>query len=244
MRERSWENSHSIARIWAEYDTIARRANEDRYFAIVASSGLRSSEADAVRASEAWGPLIATFRAADARGLDLDRALPALVQGRTISSADDVAALLHGRVTKWLESAGARRPADLILGLFPAAVGVCDPDMERALEDRRALIEHKARSLALAALESRQPWAIQLGPVPLEPKRREAWLRQADTVAAYRDRWHVNAGAVVGGEPRSHDQMAHQQSAHLAASTALSSYLADWPLDVGPSTLVIEPRNP
>jgi hypothetical protein len=104
----TWSEGHSIPRLWAEYDTIARHANEDRYFAIVASSGLTSSEADAVRVSEAWGPLMATFREAESQGLDLDRAVPALVQGRTVNSADDVAALIHGRVTKWLESASDR----------------------------------------------------------------------------------------------------------------------------------------
>ncbi|MHB1475022.1 MAG: ATP-dependent DNA helicase [Dermatophilaceae bacterium] len=115
----TWVDSHSIdrlcaeydtiARLCAEYDTIARHANEDRYFAIVASSGLTSNEAEDVRASEAWGPLMAAFREAEVRTLDLDRAVPALVQGRTISSADDVATLLHGRVTKWLKAAGGRR---------------------------------------------------------------------------------------------------------------------------------------
>src|SRR6185436_1682090 len=99
-----WANTHSITRLWAEYDTIARHANEDRYAAMVASSGLSPSQADAVRASEAWGPLMGTFRDAESRGLDLDRAVPALVQGRSVNSADDIAALIHGRVTKWIES--------------------------------------------------------------------------------------------------------------------------------------------
>ena len=195
----TWTEGHSIARLWAEYDTIARQANEKRYAAIVSSSGLTPSQADTVRASEAWGPLMATFRAAEARGLDLDRALPALVQGRSISSADDVGALLHGRVTKWLESAGARWPGDLIVGLFPAAVGIGDPDMARALQDRRALIEQRARALTLSALEQRQPWVLRLGRLPADPARREAWLGRVDTVAAYRDHWEVEARAVLAG---------------------------------------------
>ena len=63
----TWTEGHSIARLWAEYDTIARHANEDRYAAMVASSGLTPSEADTVRASEAWGPLMAAFREAESR---------------------------------------------------------------------------------------------------------------------------------------------------------------------------------
>ncbi|NMM32957.1 MAG: relaxase domain-containing protein [Phycicoccus sp.] len=148
----TWIEGHCIARLWAEYDTIARRANEERYATMVGASGLATTEVESVYASEAWGPLMAAFREAEARGLDLDRAMRALVQGRTISSADDLAALLQGRVTKWLASASGQTAADLIIGLFPAAVGVADPDMRRALHDRRMLLEQSASSLAASAL--------------------------------------------------------------------------------------------
>jgi len=150
-----WANSHSIARLWAEYDAIARRANEDRYVALVASSGLTPTEADTVRASEAWGPLMAAFGEAESRRLDLGRAVPALVRGRIVSSADDIAALLHGRVTKWIKSSGDRMRANRIVGLFPAAVGVTDQDVVQGLQERRELIEQRARSLTMSALEDR-----------------------------------------------------------------------------------------
>jgi conjugative relaxase-like TrwC/TraI family protein len=48
-----WANAHSITRLWAEYDAIARKASEGRHFALVASSGLTATEANAVRASAA-----------------------------------------------------------------------------------------------------------------------------------------------------------------------------------------------
>ena len=147
--KQEWANSHSIARLWAEYDVIARHANEDRYAALVASSGLTTIEAESVRASEAWGPLMAAFREAEARSLDLARSVPALVQGRTTGDADDIAAVLYGRVTKWIKSAGGRRQSDSVAGLGPAAVGITDPDLKRALQDRRTSIEQHMRSLAL-----------------------------------------------------------------------------------------------
>jgi hypothetical protein len=240
-----WANAHSITRLWAEYDTIARHANEERYAAIIASSGLSPSQADAVRASEAWGPLMATFRDAESRGLDLDRAVPALVQGRSVDSADDIAALIHGRVTKWIESAGGRRQAERVVGILPAAMGVTDPDMVKALEDRRRLIEQRARALTLAAIEQRQPWALGLGQPPANPVRREDWLRRLDTVAAYRERWQVNAEAVLGGEPRSREQAAHRQFAQHAVSTAWAiAQTTDSALDVCPPAASIGPRSP
>jgi conjugative relaxase-like TrwC/TraI family protein len=239
-----WAEGHSIARLWAEYDTIARHANEERYAAMVASSGLTTAEADTVRVSEAWGPLMAAFRDAESRGLDLDRALPALVQGRTIGGADDIAALIHGRVTKWLKSATGRRQSDSVVGLGPAAVGVTDPDTVQALQDRRRLIEQRTRALTLAALEQRQPWTLQLGRPPSEVDHREDWLRRLDTVAAYRQFWQVRSAAVLGDEPRSREQAAHQQSAQRATSTLVAvAHVTDLAYHIGTTAMVVEPGN-
>ena len=158
-----WANSHSIARLWAEYEVIARRANQDRYAALVAGSGLSVAEAGEVLASTAWGPLMAAFRDAESRGLDLNHAVPVLVQGRTISGADDIAAVIHGRVTKWIKASSVGRQSDSVVGLGPAATQVGDPDIEQALEDRRRLIEQRTRALASAAVEEKQRWTLKPG---------------------------------------------------------------------------------
>ncbi|MEP7193233.1 MAG: hypothetical protein ABI903_10240 [Actinomycetota bacterium] len=179
-----WANANSVTSLWADYETIARRANEDRCAALVASSGLTPTQAAAVDTSEVSGPLTAAFPDAESRGLDLNRAVPALVQGRTLSSADDVAAVIHGRVSKWIESSGDRRPAGRIVGLLPTARGVTDPDMVLALEDRRKLLGQRTRTFSLAALEQRQPWTLELGRPSADPARPEEWLSRLDTVAA------------------------------------------------------------
>jgi hypothetical protein len=237
----TWADSHSITRLWAEYDTIARHANEQRYAALVAKSGLTATEANCVRGSDAWGPLMAAFRDAEARGMDLDRGLPALVQGRTVAGAADIAAVLHGRVTKWLATAGEQRQPDRIVGLFPAARQVTDQDVDQALQERRTLIETDARTLVLEALQSRDSWILRFGRPPEDPVRREEWLRGLDTIAAYRERWQVNAGSVLGGEPRSREQAAHLQSAQRAASTAVAiAHGSDSVLDSYSQTVVIE----
>jgi len=124
-----------------------------------------------------------------------------LVQGRSVSGADDIAALLHGRVTKWVKSSGDRMQADRIVGLFPAAVGVTDQDVVQGLRERRELIERRARSLTMTALEDRQPWALRFGRPPADADGREDWLRRLDTIAAYRDRWQVSGNAFFGTEP-------------------------------------------
>jgi len=185
---------------------------------------------------------MAAFREAEARSLDLDRAVSALVQGRSVSSADDIAALLHGRVTKWIKSADSRRQSESIMGLGPAAAGVTDPEMERALQDRRRLIEHRARALALSAIARRQSWTLDFGRPPEDSARREEWLRRLGTVAAYRERWQVNVTAALGGEPRTHVQKAHWKSADHAVSSALAILHTDHlTQDVCAPTTVIEP---
>jgi len=239
-----WANSHSIARLWAEYDAIARRANEDRYVALVASSGLTPTEADTVRASEAWGPLMAAFGEAESRRLDLGRAVPALVRGRIVSSADDIAALLHGRVTKWIKSSGDRMRANRIVGLFPAAVGVTDQDVVQGLQERRELIEQRARSLTMSALEDRQPWTLKFGRPPADPVRLEDWLRRLDTIAAYRDRWQVSGNAIMGGEPRSREQITQRQAGQHAVAAALDvARTVNFSAEVGAEIRGLEPGS-
>jgi conjugative relaxase-like TrwC/TraI family protein len=224
-----WANSNSITRLWAEYDTIARHANEQRYAAMVATSGLTPTEAETVRTSAAWGPLMSAFREAEALGLDPRQALPTLVQGRSLSGADDVAALLHGRVTKWIEAADSRRQQDSIVGIGPAVLGVTDPDFEQALQDRRTLIEERVRQLTVNALQEGESWTLSVGRPPADPGRREEWLRALDTVTAYRERWQVLGPEVLGAEPRTHEQKTHQQCAQRAMSTELAlAHTTDW----------------
>ena len=218
-----WAASQSITRLLAEYETIARRATEDRYTTLVASSGLTPTQANAVRASEAWGPLMAALRDAESRGLDIDRAVPALVRGRTVTTADDIAAVLHGRVTKWLNAAGGHDQAERIVGLFPATTSITDPDTAKALRDRRTLIEQNVRTLVLEALQGRDLWTHRLGAPPPNPVLREDWLRRLDTIAAYRDLWQVGGDQILGAEPRTREQMAQRQTAQRALSAALDA---------------------
>ena len=183
--------------------------------------GVCRGAGQAVRASEAWGPLMAALCDAESRGLDIDRAVPALVQGRTVTSADDIAAVLHGRVTKWLNVAGGHHQAERIVGLFPATTGTANPDIVQALQDRRMLIEQNARRLVLEALQDCDPWTLRLGAPPTNPVLREDWLRRLDTIAAYRDLWHVGGDEILGAEPRTREQMAQRQTAQHALSAAL-----------------------
>jgi len=222
-----WAEQHGIVRMWAEYDTIAGVAQRDLYDELVTSScsGVPAELVEGLRDSPAYGPLLAALREAEAFGLDVERGLPQLVSGRTLASADDVAAVLHGRVDRWIQASSPqqRLAADPIVGLFPRLSGVTDPDMARALDDRQKLIEQRAREVATTAVDNRQPWAARLGSPPSDPFRRELWLRRLDTIAAYRERWGINDRTVLGTrEPTSLEQEAQRRLAQSALEDALS----------------------
>src|ERR1019366_5603809 len=135
---REHDEAEGMERLSAEYLTLATAAQEGRWDTLVARSGLTGTELDAIRSSEARGPLFAAFREAEARGLEIEATFPRLVAGRSLADAADVAAVLHGRIERWTQAAGGRRPMadNLIAGLIPRAQRVGDPEMARALAER------------------------------------------------------------------------------------------------------------
>ena len=122
------------------------------------------------RPASAYGPLLAAVRDAEARGLDIESALPRLAAARTLEGVDDPIAVLHDRVERWAAAAGSRRQASagLIAGLVPRALGVDDEDLARALQERDRAMERRARELAEQALAE----GASLGAEPRASARR------------------------------------------------------------------------
>jgi ATP-dependent exoDNAse (exonuclease V) alpha subunit len=202
MIRREQADAEGMERLSAEYLTLATAAQGERWDALLGRSGLSVAELEMLRSSEAHGPLMAAFRDAEARGLDIEATLPRLVAGRTLEDAEDIAAVLHGRVDRWTQAVGGRRQthANLIAGLVPRAQGVTAPDMARALAERDRAMEDRARTLAEQAVEAYHGWAQRLGASPSDPTQRERWMREVSTVAAYRDRWHITGRRVVDAD--------------------------------------------
>jgi hypothetical protein len=200
MIRRAHDEAEGMERLSAEYLTLATLAQAERFDALLARSGLTADELAAVQASEARGPLFAALRDAEARGLDIEAAFPRLVTDQSLADAEDVAAVLHHRVERWSAAAAARhrRSENLIAGLIPRAREVTDPELATALAERHLAMEARARTLAARAVEDTEAWVGTLGTPPDDPIRRERWLREVSTVAAYRDRWHITSGAPLG----------------------------------------------
>ena len=95
----------------------------------------------------------------------------------------------------------------------------------QAIDERKELIESRARALAEDAVASQ----AGLGPPTRAARRptraRRTWLDAATTVAAYRDRYKVTSDLPVGGGAKNDAQRADRQRA-LAALRAAGSAAA------------------
>ncbi|MCB0906472.1 MAG: relaxase domain-containing protein [Nocardioidaceae bacterium] len=229
----------SIAQLVAEYETIATAAQRDRWATLLRSCALTADQVDDVLASDAFGPLATELRRAEANGHDVDRLLPAAASRHGLLDAEDVAAVLRHRVqlVTSRRASGRRRRSRLIVGLIPEAFGPMTPDMRRALDERRDLIEQRARNLAETAIQNRESWIQRLG----EPAAtdRAQWTRAVATIAAYRDRYAITGPRPLGREASTDSQRLDRAraAASLRAASASPSRSSSPQMPMGAASL-------
>ena len=98
-------------------------------------------------------------------------------------------------------------------------------------------MEQRALSLAEEAIAATHSWVQPLGVPPSGSPRRERWLREVATVAAYRDRWHIEDQRPLGAAPgRENLDKTRQRKRALAAwqrAKAISPGTADQGINPG-----------
>ncbi|MHB8290288.1 MAG: TrwC relaxase [Acidimicrobiales bacterium] len=215
--------AESIPALAAEYITLSREAQADRWDALLAQSITTPYELELVRGSDALGPLTASFRDAEARGVTVTAVVPGLVAQHSFAGADDIAAVLHARVKAYVKAAGVKRPpaSSLVCGLFPRPQNITDPDMLRALDERAVAMEQRVRSLTTEALAKLAPWTQAFGVCPVGPQA-QVWLDSVATIAAYRERWDVHGRSPLGGEPKTIEWIGHKKRAEAAVQRAVA----------------------
>ena len=221
--EAEQETWSSIAQLAAEYETIAAAAQHDRFVDLLRRSGLTQKQFDEAVSSTAFGPLTAALRQAEAYHHDLEQLLPRIVAAHPLDDAEDVAAVLRYRIetSAGTSPGGLRsRPPRLIAGLIPEALGPMDDEHRQALDQRKDLIESRARALAEEAVEANAPWMNRLGAEPTDRAQRSRWLAAVSTVAAYRDRYAVTSAQPLGGPARTDAQRSERLRAGQAARQA------------------------
>ncbi|MFE5291156.1 MobF family relaxase [Isoptericola sp. NPDC056618] len=185
-----------IRELVAEYEAIATNAQRGRWTRLLGDAlrqagGLTREEADQVIRSEAFDVLTAGLRRAEAFGHDVDTLLPRLVSQRGLHDAEDVAAVLCARLARSSGRPVRGTTPDLIAGLLPAARGPMSAEVARALEERRHLIEQRARALAEVAVDQGARWVRGIGECPTDASDRERWLGDLTVVAACREVYGV-----------------------------------------------------
>jgi len=228
------EQVSSIRTLAAEYETIAHHARTPRWTALLTRAGLTPTQLDAVTASPAFGALSTALRRAEAHGLNVEAALPRLLE-RVEAGTLDLAAVLHQRVERWadLSSSNAARGTDgFALGLLPAAAA--DPEMAAALTDRVRLMEQRADALLDRARTANAPWLAQLGTEPTDPQNAAAWRARARTVVAYRERHQITDPWSAIGDPESGTQQQRREA--TLAARALTDPRPQQPTPAPPST--------
>ena len=213
----------STAQLAAEYETIAAPAQHDRWISLVRKSGLSEGQGDDVINSDAFGPLTAELRRAEAHHFDIESLLTCAVDARGFEDAQDVASVLRARiasaVARDVGSGRSRRIPRMVAGLIPRAIGPMDADMRRALVERSDLIEARASAVLEEALLAGKDWTRALGVVP-RGSAAVAWRQSACTVAAYRDRYGIDGGKPIGPVPQSTAQRLDAGRARAALLSA------------------------
>lgn len=219
-----------IRQLAAELETLAAAAQRDRWARLLARCGLTEAQRDDVLASDAYGAFAAELRRAEGNGHDVDRILPVAVNRYGLGDADDVAAVLRHRLRLATSDAGSRRsrrPARLIAGLIPEPIGPMAADIRKAIDERKVLIEQRAKTLAETGIKRRESWIQRIGDAPAVD--RIHWLRSVIAIAAYRDRYGITSRDPLGGQPVDDNQRLDRARAEAAlrrateASTRLAS---------------------
>ncbi|CUR54363.1 conjugative relaxase TrwC/TraI family protein [Nocardioides sp.] len=221
--EAEQERWSSIAQLAAEYETIAGKAQHDRWATLIRGSGLTPDQAESVIESDSFGPLTAELRRAEAYHHQVEAVLPKLVASRPLDDAQDIGAVLRSRLRHATTQPrrGRNRPEPrLIAGLIPIASGAMGDELRTALTERHQLIEARATALAAEAIRKAEPWIRSLGELPTDPNVRDRWTGTLRAVAAYRDRYGIDAQTPLGPVPATDTQRHEAALAKLAIRRA------------------------
>lgn len=228
------DSATRLDRLIPIYEHLCQMAAHQKYGAAIRNSGLDAADSSAVRASPAYGPLLAALRRAEAVDLNPSTVLRQAVTQGSLSNARDVAAVLHARMQRVVLRAERRRrtPADLLAGLVTPYNSSTDPRFLASLRELEALISQRADWLADNTRQHQPPWytdaASKLSSVP--DGHAATLLRD---IVAYRERYGIRSATPLGVEPPSRElaqSLHHRRLArYLKAASTRGAGLAEQP---------------
>jgi len=187
-QQQSADEVRSLATLFPIWQDLIDTTNRQRWQTALEGSADHQT-AGAMVASATWPTLAARLRAIDTTGADSAAALAHAAATRPLAGADDIAAVLHGRL-RHSETAAIAAPHATFAQISPTGGG----DLAATIADIAAVMDARSQQLAACALTDPPPWAAVLGPPPQhddEPAAVE-WRRRAGVVAGYREAFRLD----------------------------------------------------
>ncbi|TCN30658.1 conjugative relaxase-like TrwC/TraI family protein [Kribbella orskensis] len=224
------------------HEYLCQIATGNQYQAALESSSLDPPDQAAVKASAAYGPLLAALRRAETLGLDGTGTLHRAIDQSSLNNATDIGAVLHSRVERLVTRAERRSssPPTLIAGLVTAATNVTDPQFIAPLREIESLMTQRADWLSDQVIHEEPPW-YQLLPTPTNHQAHKGLVRE---LAAYRERYQVNGDETLGPRPqpaaysqlRSHERLSRLLDTESLANESVGHHSSEPPTAQDAST--------
>ena len=222
------DSATSLATLEPIRATLIADADARRWQRLLPDFSLTEDQVSAIVTSPAAGALFAALRAGEQKGHRMTRVLASLVQARPLDNpadpAEDIAAVLHERVTRWLDSdAALSAEADGIgdqgvstVGIVSGATAIAPDDpASAAIGELDSLIRARLEAITKEVVQTRPEWMRPLGEYPARESENARWLDSVTLVASYRDLNQIRSTAPFGVDP-DRDQ-GEQQRRHIAA---------------------------
>ncbi|TCC48044.1 conjugal transfer protein [Kribbella pittospori] len=199
---RELDNATRLDRLVPIHEHLCQLDAKKRYRQAIGASGLDPADQAAVRASAAYGALIAELRRAENASINVTEVLHRAVNQSPLTNANDVAAVLHARVDRLVSRTLRRRGEHptTVAGLVIPATHVSDPTLIAPLRELESQIAQRADWLAGKASAEQPAWyREQHRDASIPPDQDLAELVRE--IAAYRERYQIHAPSVLGDAP-------------------------------------------
>ncbi|MFI6827557.1 MobF family relaxase [Kribbella sp. NPDC050241] len=196
------DNATRLDRLVPIHEHLCQLDAKKRYQPAISISGLDPADQAALQASPAYGPLIAELRRAEVAGLNPTDLLHRAANQSPLTSANDVAAVLHHRVhrltARSLHTAG-HHPVQIV-GLITPATQISDPTLVAPLRELESQIIERANMLSDDLLANPPAWYGELrrtASTTPDHKLREL----SRDIAAYRECYQIQGDSILGDAP-------------------------------------------
>ncbi|MFG1626206.1 MobF family relaxase [Kribbella sp. NPDC049227] len=196
------DNATRLDRLIPLHEHLCQLDARGRYGNALATTGLDPTAQAALKASPAYGPLVAALRRAEGVNLSPSATLRRAVSQSSMNSAHDIAAVLHTRIGRFVARAERRAPNRriLIAGLVRPTDQLGDPTLGAPLREIEFQIVERANWLAARAIAEQEPWSetVLRALVDAPEENRYDALQE---IAAYRELYNVRTDTPLGPAP-------------------------------------------